>query len=445
MWTTLAAASLSLAALAAGLPQAAERDDLETRIRAIAREASTEGGLEGLTVAIAIGSDTLVAEGTGASSGPEKPYRVGALTEPFTALAILQLAERGKLDPDDPVSKHLPELDWEETVTVHHLLAHTSGVPSTAVLAPGSLGAPPEQRARVLEELRGHGLDFSPGTCFTYSDADYLLLGFLVEKLSGEALPAYLAAEVFAPLGMDATAYTENGPKRFAGAPSVQEVGGDSILLEHAERPFRADELCSTAGDLLRWVRGLADRTLLEGAAYRRMFTAGRLADGTRIPYGCGFSTTELERVPGVSCGGAIEGYQVRVAFYPDAELAIALLACCEERGLGRLEQRLARLVLDIDEPGILDLPLSAEERAPYVGLYQIGCSHLRVVDANERLAVQTTNRPEWTLLFQGEHRFVVDGDPDVRLTFEVEDEGNRARSFVLDERGVQSMAVRID
>ena len=153
---------------------------------------------------------------------PTTKFRLGSVTKQFTAAAILLLEERGKLKLGDPVAKFIPEAPaaWEK-VTLYHLLTHTSGVPSfTNFPDYPTLKLAPLDPAKALERLRDLPLEFVPGEKFRYSNSGYVLLGYIVERVSGQSYEAFLRENILKPLGMDDSGCDSNTaviPQRASG------------------------------------------------------------------------------------------------------------------------------------------------------------------------------------------------------------------------------------
>ena len=140
-------------------------------------------------------------------------FRIGSITKPFTSAAILMLAERGKLALDDPVCRYVSPCPaaWGPA-TIRHLLSHTSGIPDFTRLEALRGGELREQTpAELASAVAGHPLAFAPGTGWDYSNSGYLLLGMVIEKVSGRAYEDFLRDEIFVPAGMTATARDRPG------------------------------------------------------------------------------------------------------------------------------------------------------------------------------------------------------------------------------------------
>ncbi|HTD97196.1 MAG TPA: serine hydrolase domain-containing protein, partial [Edaphobacter sp.] len=145
-------------------------------------------------------------------NSPTTKFRLGSLTKQFTSASILLLEERGKLKVEDPVSKYMPDApaSWQK-ITIYNLLTHTSGIPNFTGFPDYS---PTEWKdtnpTELVARFRDKPLDFEPGSKFSYSNSGYVLLGYLLEKISGQSYADFLKQNIFTPLGMADTGIDSN-------------------------------------------------------------------------------------------------------------------------------------------------------------------------------------------------------------------------------------------
>jgi CubicO group peptidase (beta-lactamase class C family) len=149
-------------------------------------------------------------------------FRLGSVTKQFTAASVLLLQERGKLKVDDPVKNYMPDAPpaWDK-VTIYNLLTHTSGIPNfTSFPDYASTEAVSTTPEKLVARFRDKPLEFQPGEKWSYSNSGYVLLGFLIEKISGESYEKFVQENIFDPLGMKDSGYDSNSaiiPRRAAG------------------------------------------------------------------------------------------------------------------------------------------------------------------------------------------------------------------------------------
>jgi CubicO group peptidase (beta-lactamase class C family) len=440
-----AVALVSLLALSSTLAFSNQDDELRERIDAVGA-AAVAGGVPGLSILVAMGDEVLVADSWGRTDeGPARPgsaYRCGALTGTFLIQAALGLAEDGRLDLDAELKTYFPELEFGgETVTVAQLLSHTSGLPEYRHFLEASRERIPDPK-NVLAWLANAALDSEPGTCYAYSETNSLLLGLILETITERPVPALLAQSIFEPTEMQATIYCSDGPYINERAATTYETSSGLEELGNVALPFESDGLCSTVEDLFAWTRSLVERRSVVEATFTRM-TSPVLRTGAGVGAGCGFNLMSVGPYEGVSCGGGQAGGRAHVAYYPGVDLCIAVLACSEDAPVAAIERRLARAVLDLPEPGVQDLELSAAQLAVYAGDYYIACDLNRILVQDGHLVALPAVGSSYRLLAQGDHVFVAAKDAGIVYTFEVV--GERTTKFLLEQNGTQSVGVRMD
>src|SRR6516164_4680247 len=171
------------------------------------------------SVLVARGNDILLSKGYGSADlewdildTPSTKFRLGSVTKQFTAASILLLEERGKLKVEDPVKKYMPDapVAWDK-MTIFHVLAHTAGIPNfTSFPDYQSTEATPTTPEKLVARFLDKPLEFEPGEKWNYSNSGYVLLGYLIEKISGESYEKFLQENIFTPLGMKDSGYDSN-------------------------------------------------------------------------------------------------------------------------------------------------------------------------------------------------------------------------------------------
>jgi D-alanyl-D-alanine carboxypeptidase len=264
---------------------------------------------------------------------PRSVLRAGSITKQFTAAAILRLSERGALTLDDRIETFVPEFDVRgRTITVRHLLTHTSGVARDPY--PPSMTWPgisaPFPREQAIKSLNGKPFDFTPGSKWSYSNSGYLLLGYAIESITGMPYADFIESELALPLGLIDTGVcgTSNLPLPPEGYGLINGTW-IRMLSFHTSGMVSSGALCSTASDLARWAHLLASGYAMLPASYAAMTTPARLDNGTIVPlsYALGVTTQKVLGHPAVAHGGAVNGFLTFLLYFPDQELAIAVLS----------------------------------------------------------------------------------------------------------------------
>ena len=254
---------------------------------------------------------------------PRSVMQIGSITKQFTAAAILRLAERGALTLDDRIEKFVPEFNPRgATITLRQLLSHRSGVPRdwSATGLPYS----PVTRQQVITGINAKPLDFPPGSKFSYSNAGYMLLGYAIESITGMSFVDFVQSELVLPLGLLDTGVcgTSNLPRPegyglFAAGKSMR------MPAVHPTGLISSGSLCSTASDLARWSHLLATGRVMLPASYATMTTR---PPAPLASYGLGVDLKDMLGRPAVSHGGAIDGYLSFLLYFPDRDIAVAVL-----------------------------------------------------------------------------------------------------------------------
>ena len=318
---------------------------------------ATSRGFMG-SVLVARGADVVFSKGYGSANlewnipnSPATKFRLGSLTKQFTAASILLLEERSRLKTEDLVSKHLPDAPpaWRG-ITIAHLLTHTSGIPSFTGF--------PEYQSRepfavstqqIVSWFRDKPLEFQPGEKFNYSNSGYVLLGYIIERLTGESYGRFVQQNIFTPLGMKDSGYDSNSAiisNRAAGY-SAGPNGPVNAGFIHMSIPHAAGALYSTTGDLLRWEQGLFVGKLLTTASLQKM-TAPAKND-----YAFGLVVTSANGHKVIMHNGGIEGFNTMLSYFPDDKLTVVVLSNMNNPAVDELGAMLGPLALGdpVDTP----------------------------------------------------------------------------------------------
>lgn len=278
---------------------------------------------------------------------PETKFRLGSLTKQFTAMAILLLEQESKLRLEDSITKFVPDLPaaWKD-VTLHHLLTHTSGIPEHTSL-PGFMEKTkrPMTPAQIVALVRDKPVDFAPGDKFKYCNTGYILLGMVVETVSGQKYEDFLRQRIFTPLGMQNTGYDHNRATVKHRATGYAFQGDQYRQAEYLDMsiPYAAGALYSTVDDLLLWDQALYTDKLLPQDALRKMFTPP-----AQRTYALGWGVAPRYNRICHTHGGSIHGFVTTLSRYPDDRLLVVVLCNNQSAGMAvrGMDRALAAIVL---------------------------------------------------------------------------------------------------
>jgi CubicO group peptidase (beta-lactamase class C family) len=411
------------AALALALPFAPvlAQDDVASRIDATLA-AAYKPDQPGATVIVVKDGKTLLRQGYGLADTahkvalrPDTPLRLGSITKQFTSTAILMLVDEGKIKLDDPVTAYLPDYPMHgRTITVEHLLTHTSGIPSYTG-KPGYMKAMAQDVtvAGMIDSFKNDPLDFDPGERYKYNNSGYFLLGAIVEKVSGMRYDEFIAQRIFVPLGMTRTAY--EGHERGKYLRALGYSGKDGVFTPSEPlsmtQPYAAGSIVSTVDDLAKWDAAVSSGRLLKAASWQRAFTPYTLAGGKRTGYGYGWQVASLRGVPMVGHGGGINGFNTFALRLPSEKLYVAVLSNADSGTTPASDAAFRAAAIAIGKPfpdyQAVTLPPAALDAAS--GIYRSDDDVKRTLRREgERFVMQREGRPPVTLQAFSETGFFI-------------------------------------
>jgi CubicO group peptidase (beta-lactamase class C family) len=280
---------------------------------------------------------------------PETKFRLGSITKQFTAAAILQLQEQGKLSVRDNVLKYIPSAPsaWNG-ITIHHLLTHTSGIPSYTG-APGYerlMRHPAGPPLDFVNRFKSLPLEFIPGEKFKYNNSGYFLLGIIIEQASGQSYENYLRTRIFDPLGMNDTGYDHPGTVLKNRAAGYNKSRNAEFL--DMDQPYAAGSLYSTVLDLYKWDQALRSTAVLTRPSLQTAFTPGKLNWAPGIQYGYGWGTATVAGRQAVGHGGGINGFSTVIWRAVEQDAVVIILSNREDApNIGKAGRDLLELLLE--------------------------------------------------------------------------------------------------
>ncbi len=371
---------------------------------------------------------------------PEMVFDLGSITKQFTAVAILQLVEQGKIVLTDSIQRYIKDFPSKgHTITIENLLTHTSGIPDYTQI---DLGGRFMERwdfspKEIIDSFKTRHLQFEPGTKFSYSNSGYFLLGYIIEQVSGESYEKYVREHILAPLELNHTFY--NQPNEII-PNHVNGYKKDSDRYQKADfwsatLPYAAGDLVSNTSDLFKWHQALYAGKILKKETLDKAFTPFILKDGTSTGYGYGWFITDYSKVKAIGHGGAITGFLTNEAYYPEADVYIALLCNCECIAKDELNASISNIALG--KPMLLDLALSTPILNRYTGTYVMLPEQKRIMaitKAGDHLVADVKGQSSYQILFQSETTFAFKGIVGASAYFVVED--GKVTKFVVEQNG---------
>ena len=386
---------------------------------------------------------------------PDTKFRIASLTKQFTAAAILLLEEQGKLKTTDFINKYMVDAPstWNK-VTLFHLLNHTSGIPNYTSFpdfaAFTTSTKTPEQQ---IDFFRNKPLNFQPGTQFEYNNSGYVLLGYLIEQISGERYQDFVVNNIFKPLQMNDSGYDSHADIILHRAAGYMISSNGVCNADYLDMsiPYSAGSLYATTHDLHRWEQGLFEGIILSAESLKKMM------EPFKNEYGFGVRIYSLNGHKVISHAGGTSGFNTKLLYFPDNKLTVIVLA--NLNALGYVAQDLALKLVDIAHGKTVTLSserkkiiLSSELLTQYVGTYTIepyvgayGLTHLRQLSVsldNGHLMVQEKNQPTIPLFPESEIKFFGEV-PDIQIDFFKNEQGQIAH-LVVHQDGENATGLRV-
>ena len=281
---------------------------------------------------------------------PDNVFRIGSISKQFTAVAILQLMEQGKLNLQDDITKFIPDYPTHgHKITIEHLLTHTSGIQSyTGMKEFGTISRLDKTPEELIAFFKNQPMEFAPGTKWNYNNSGYFLLGYIIEKLSGKTYPEYVEENIFKPLGMTNSFYGSDSRiiKNRAAAYSKNEKGFINAEPLSMTLPYAAGSLQSTVEDLYKWNQAVQGYKLVKKESLDKAFTSYILADGKKTGYGYGWGLGNLQGSQTIEHGGGIPGFLTQGIYLPKEDVFVAVFSNCDCNGPEDVAVKLGALAI---------------------------------------------------------------------------------------------------
>jgi len=258
-------------------------------------------------------------------------FRIGSVTKQFTAAGIMLLEQRGQLSTSDRIEKYLPDYPTHgHVITIDNLLTHTSGIMSYTNI-------PDYMETEIRDDLTTEELidvfdnlpmEYAPGDKWNYNNSGYVLLGAIIEAVSGHSYEDFIAEQIAGPLGLGSTVY--GGPKLIPNRASGYGMGDDGNIVNAGflsmTQPHAAGSLLSTTGDLVKWHKALTGGEFIHDDSYMKMTSPFELNDGESHPYGYGLGLGTMRGRKLIAHGGGIHGFTCYSMWLPDEDIYVAVL-----------------------------------------------------------------------------------------------------------------------
>ena len=360
-------------------------------------------------------------------NSPTAKFHLGSLTKQFTAVAILLLEEKGLLQVIDAINKYLPDapVTWHD-ITIFNLLTHTHGIPNyTGLPEYASITTIKKTPAELIALFRDKPLDFEPGSKYEYNNSGYILLGSIIEKLSGQSYEDFIVDHIFKPLGMNDSGYDSNLsiiPQRVSGYTKESDGIWNANFLDMSQ-PYAAGSLYSTVLDLLTWHSKLFGVKILSPISLQKMITPFKEGYGFGVEIKCIDDYNVIMHI------GGINGFNTALIYCQKTQVSVIVLSNLNTVGyvydIGFMSQNIALKMVKLahGNPVILSCErkeaiVSDKTLSKYVGTYDIKpMMNLAISLENGRLMAQFNEQQKIQLFSESETVFF-GKTPDIQIDF---------------------------
>lgn len=261
---------------------------------------------------------------------PDHVFEIGSITKQFTAVSILMLVEQGKLSLTDEITKFLPDYPTHgHTITLHHLMNHTSGIKSYTSIPSFMQNARKDMTPKeLIDTFKDEPIDFAPGEAYEYNNSAYIILGYIIEDITGSTYEDYVEEKLFKPAGMTNSRYGHKREIIKNRATGYQPADGGFEIAEYLSMtlPYAAGSLMSNVDDLSKWQIAMNKNMFITEASKQLAWDDYTLNDGSNIGYGYGWGPGKINGTKSVEHGGGIFGYETMGIYVPEEDVYVAVL-----------------------------------------------------------------------------------------------------------------------
>ncbi|WP_130735313.1 serine hydrolase [Flavobacterium sp. J27] len=264
---------------------------------------------------------------------PEFIFEIGSMTKQFTAVGIALLEEQGKLHFEDEIVKYIPDYPTHgHKITIHHLLTHTSGIKDfTKIKAINDIAEKELSPVELIQFFKDEPMDFKSGEKYKYCNSGYVMLGYIIEVVSGQSYAEFIQENIFKPLDMSSSSYASHNKitkKRVSGYHFKGAFVNNKYIS--FSLPYASGSILSTVDDLLKWQMALETNTLVKQKTKDKIFKNYMLNNGEKIGYGYGWHITKIEEAISYEHGGSIFGFKSMAVYLPKEKIYVVGLSNCD-------------------------------------------------------------------------------------------------------------------
>ncbi len=279
----------------------------------------------------------------------EDVFEIGSMTKQFTAISILMLMEKGKLNLDDEITKFIPDYPTNgHKITIHHLLTHTSGIKNyTSMRELRDIAKKDMAPSDLVDFFKNEPMDFNPGEKFKYSNSGYVILGYIIEIVSGKSYADFVEQEIFKQIGMTDSQYASHSKVIHNRASGYHYKNGyiNNRYISFT-LPYSSGSLMSTVDDMFTWQEAIKNNLLISKGTTEKAFTNYKLNTGELINYGYGWHIKTIDGIASREHGGSIFGFKSMGVYVPSEDIYVIGLNNCDCNSPTQITREIAELVI---------------------------------------------------------------------------------------------------
>jgi len=279
---------------------------------------------------------------------PEDVFQIGSIAKQFTAISVLMLMEKGKLNLDDEITKFIPDYPTNgNKITIHHLLTHTSGIKSyTSMKKLNNISKKDLTPLELIDFFKNEPIDFVPGEEYKYNNSGYVILGYIIEKLTGQSYANFVEEQIFEKLGMKASQYSSYNEviKNRASGYHNQDGYINNRKISFT-LTYSAGSLMSNTNDMFKWQEAIKNNLLISKETTEKVFTNYSLNNGGLINYGYGWQIKAINNIRSFEHSGFIFGFKSMGVYLPDSDIYVIGLNNCDCNSPTKITRKIAELV----------------------------------------------------------------------------------------------------
>jgi CubicO group peptidase (beta-lactamase class C family) len=346
-------------------------------------------------------------------------YQIGSTTKEFTAAVILKLIENHQLSLDDKLSNYFPHFVRGNEITIKHLLTHTSGI-YEILKDPVAFNAGTQSRSKeqMLSFFINKPLDFDPGTQYSYCNSGYMLLGLIIEKVTGKPYEQVVKDFILKPLGMKHTGFDFAGlqsPDKAVGYSKYTKKIKEAAVPWDSTSTYSAGSLYSTVEDLYRWHNGLLNYKVYNKTSLEKATTP--FLEGYGL--GCWIDMIYDKKV--VSHGGNIFGFTGYFGRIQEEDVSIIILNNIFNRQIETIGLSILAILYDKPYSYFDEIKLMPDTLEKYVGEYEVSADYkVKIIRKSNQLFIQRNNNVAIEIFAYKENTFF-QKDDDIRISFKSE------------------------